>query len=50
MPNAGPIPLTVAFSYAASGVVDSVLWDFGDGTTSTAANPTHTYSAIDLYT
>jgi PKD repeat protein len=25
------------------------LWDFGDGTTSTAANPVHTYSAAGAY-
>jgi len=28
----------------------SVLWDFGDGNTSTQANPTHTYSAPGTYT
>lgn len=27
----------------------SVLWYFGDGTTSTANNPTHTYSSIGTY-
>lgn len=29
---------------------DAVLWDFGDGTTSTAANPTHSYAADGTYT
>jgi len=29
---------------------DSYLWDFGDGTTSTEANPTHTYQEEDIYT
>lgn len=28
----------------------SILWDFGDGTTSTQANPTHTYAASGDYT
>ncbi len=28
---------------------DSVLWDFGDGTTSTAQNPTHAYAANGQY-
>ena len=27
----------------------SVLWDFGDGTTSTAANPSHSYKLIGKY-
>ena len=29
---------------------DSVLWKFGDGTTSTALNPTHNYPSITTYT
>ncbi|MCK5124902.1 MAG: PKD domain-containing protein [candidate division Zixibacteria bacterium] len=29
---------------------DSLLWDFGDGTTSTSQNPSHTYTAPGLYT
>ncbi len=29
---------------------DSILWDFGDGTTSTEASPQHTYTADDAYT
>ena len=28
---------------------DSILWDFGDGTTSTQENPTHTYNQIGTY-
>lgn len=27
----------------------AVLWDFGDGTTSTLPNPTHTYNAMNVY-
>ncbi len=49
-PTYGYSPLTVAFSSAGSGPAGgtgtiSYLWDFGDGATSTAANPSHTYTA-----
>jgi glucose/arabinose dehydrogenase len=47
-------PLTVHFSSAGSsdpeGQPLTYSWDFGDGTTSTAANPTHTYAAQGRYT
>jgi glucose/arabinose dehydrogenase/PKD repeat protein len=47
-PTSGPNPLTVQFSSAGSsdpeGGALTYLWTFGDGTTSTAANPTKTYS------
>ncbi len=36
------------FTPATSGV--SYAWDFGDGTTSTSTNPSHTYSSIGVYT
>lgn len=32
-----------------SNVITSRLWDFGDGSTSTAANPTHVYNNIGYY-
>ncbi len=41
--------LTATFSDA-SLLADSHLWDFGDGNTSTAANPSHTYAAAGTYT
>lgn len=33
----------------ASGAVQSYAWNLGDGTASTALNPTHTYSFVDQY-
>ncbi|GAB3498936.1 ThuA domain-containing protein [Amycolatopsis cihanbeyliensis] len=42
-------PLTMAFDGARSGGV-SYQWDFGDGGTSTAANPRHTYAEVGTYT
>ncbi len=47
--TSGPAPLTVRFSSAGSsdpeGGALTFSWAFGDGTTSTAANPTKTYPA-----
>ena len=36
-------------SYVNQGSVDAWLWDFGDGTTSTQQNPTHTYTTAGVY-
>jgi PKD repeat protein len=33
-----------------SGNASSILWDFGDGTTSTETNPTHSYTEFGTYT
>lgn len=41
--------LTVTFTNNSNGAT-SYLWDFGDGQTSTAANPVHTYAAGGVYT
>jgi PKD repeat protein len=52
--TSGPAPLTITFSSAGSsdpeGGALSYLWTFGDGTTSTAANPTKTYNTNGTYT
>ncbi|GIJ49296.1 glycosyl hydrolase [Virgisporangium aliadipatigenens] len=52
--TSGRAPLTVAFSSAGSsdpeGGALTYSWAFGDGTTSTAANPTKTYTADGKYT
>jgi len=41
---------TVSFTYTGSSSPDSVRWDFGDGTTSSATNPTHTFSDTGVHT
>ncbi len=48
-PRAGEAPLTVTFSPLVEGDVVSWLWNFGDGTTSTAQNPEHTYTDEGTY-
>ncbi|MDZ4750400.1 MAG: PKD domain-containing protein [Flavobacteriales bacterium] len=40
---------TVDFTASIIGDVTNYLWDFGDGNTSSAANPTHTYVVDGLY-
>lgn len=44
LPVGGNTPLTVTFTNTSTNSPVSYLWDFGDGTTSTAANPTHVYT------
>jgi PKD repeat protein len=51
----GQAPLTVKFSSAGSNDPDPAdslrfAWDFGDGTSSSDQNPTHTYTANGVYT
>ncbi len=52
-PTAGPSPLTVDFSSARStdpeGSIVGYRWDFGDGETSSRANPTHTFAENGVY-
>jgi hypothetical protein len=44
-------PLSLRFTLAGAGIptAPNVVWDFGDGTQSTEANPTHTYAAAGSY-
>ena len=42
-PVYGNVPLTVQFTNTSTGDIDSYMWYFGDGETSTAASPTHVY-------
>ncbi len=48
-PVAGVAPLLTTFIDRSSGVPTSWVWNFGDGSTSTEARPTHTYSFAGLY-
>ncbi len=51
-PTSGCVPLNVQFtdlSSAGTSTITQWLWDFGDGTTGTAQNPAHTYSAAGNY-
>ena len=43
-PKAGTVPLLVKFTDMSTGNPESWNWDFGDGSTSTQANPVHAYS------
>ena len=46
----GVTPAVVTFSNSSVGPVNSLLWDFGDGTTiSTTDNPTHIYEEYGVY-
>ncbi|HXR04619.1 MAG TPA: leucine-rich repeat protein [Verrucomicrobiae bacterium] len=53
-PTNGPAPLTVSFTAAAVDNADNPVtnwnWDFGDGSTSTAQNPSHLYTTIGAFT
>ena len=53
-PLTGVVPLAVAFSSAGSadpeGAALTYSWNFGDGTTSTSANPSHSYTTAGTYT
>ncbi|WBB80991.1 ThuA domain-containing protein [Micromonospora sp. WMMD882] len=54
-PTSGNAPLTVQFSSAGTmdpdpGNTLTYQWTFGDGATSTAANPSHTYTSNGSYT
>ena len=49
-PTTGSAPLAVSFSDSSTGGPTSWSWDFGDGGSSTAQNPVHTYAAPGTYT
>ncbi len=52
-PYSGAVNAAISFSSAGSvdsdGTIRSYAWNFGDGTTSSSANPTHQYSAEGTY-
>ena len=49
-PASGGAPLVVTFADMSAGNVTARLWDFGDGTTSVAQNPSHPYTVPGTYT
>jgi len=49
-PTSGPAPLTVAFTDLSTNNPTSWSWTFGDGGTSAAQNPSHTYNSAGQYT
>lgn len=49
-PTSGSRPLTVQFTNTSTGSYTGILWQFGDGATSTAVNPNHTYASAGSYT
>jgi PKD repeat protein len=52
-PEIGDFPLTVEFSATiVEGYTEPLtyLWNFGDGATSTEANPTHEFESADIFT
>ncbi len=49
VPSQGSAPLTVAFTNTSIGEYSTVLWEFGDGGTSTLDNPTYTYTFDGTY-
>jgi PKD repeat protein len=48
--NTGFAPHSVQFADASTGIVTGWSWDFGDGSSSTDANPSHTFVAPGSYT
>jgi len=49
-PTSGEYPLNVSFTDQSAGAPESWSWTFGDGGTSTAQNPSHTYTSAGSYT
>jgi PKD repeat protein len=49
-PTLGFAPLTVTFTDQSSHSPTTWLWHFGDGSTSTEQNPTHTFTLPGIYT
>jgi serralysin len=52
-PVTGTTPLTVAFngssSYDPDGSIVSYAWTFGDGSTASSTNPSHTYTSVGTF-
>lgn len=50
VPTSGSVGQVLSFSSSCSTDASTYEWDFGDGTTSTDANPTHAYTATGTFT
>lgn len=48
--TSGTAPLTIQFTDTSSGDPTAWYWTFGDGSTSTSENPSHTYTEAGTYT
>lgn len=49
-PTTGAAPLTVNFANQSTGTITGYTWSFGDGQSSSVANPSHQYAAPGVYT
>jgi PKD repeat protein len=49
-PTSGHAPLTVQFADQSTGPVSAWNWNFGDGSTNAAQNPSHTYDRAGGFT
>ncbi|HRL10378.1 MAG TPA: PKD domain-containing protein, partial [Aggregatilineales bacterium] len=47
--SSGEAPLVVRFINQSAGQISGYQWNFGDGSTSTEMNPTHTFRAAGVY-
>jgi len=45
-----PLPVSFTFNHTNTSPVDSILWDFGDGNSSSQSKPTNIYKATGIYT
>ena len=49
-PTSGTAPLSTTFRDTSTGTITGYAWNFGDGGTSTASDPSHTYTKAGNYT
>lgn len=48
-PDQGKMPLKIQFTLPGGDHCDHVTWEFGDGSTSSEVNPSHTYTTMGFY-
>jgi len=49
-PTSGVVPLNVLFTNQSTGTINTFAWNFGDGSTSTQASPSHIYTSQGSFT